>query len=232
MQKMIRRKLTGVLALCLCFLVIAALVSQKRAAPVFARLPEATLIIDPGHGGEDGGAVSITGVPESGVNLAIALELDRLMGFYGVRTLLTRTEDVSIHDETAKSLREKKVSDLHNRAALINGTENATLISIHQNAGPTSRLHGAQVFYAGGASSLSLAETTQRNLRRYLDRDNTRVPQVVPSDVYLMNHIRCRAILVECGFVSNPEEDARLQTADYRKKLAILLGASYLTDQG
>lgn len=229
MRKKLCRKLTGGLALCLCVLGACALLYPREAVPAFARLPESTLVIDPGHGGEDGGAVSVTGVPESGMNLSIALRLDALMGFYGVHTLLTRTEDVSIHDRDARTLREKKVSDLHNRAALINAVENATLISIHQNAAPVGEYRGAQVFYTGGADSLALAENIQSSLRRCLDRENTRAPQVIPSSVYLMSHIQCRAVLVECGFVSNREEDVLLQNADYQKKLAMVLGAGYLT---
>ena len=219
------------LALCLCFLAVCALLYPKRAAPVFARMPEAVLVIDPGHGGEDGGAVSVSGAAESGVNLSIALRLDALMGFYGVHTLLTRTEDVSIHDSTAGTLRANKSSDLRNRAALVNETPNATLLSIHQNASPVSRYHGAQVFYAGGGASLGLAENVQSCLRR-LDRENTRAPQVIPSTVYLMNHVLCPAVLVECGFLSNRSEDALLQSPDYQKKLAVAIGAGCLTNEG
>lgn len=231
MRNILHRKLTGGLALCLCVLAVCALY-PRESVPVFARLPEATLVIDPGHGGEDGGAVSVTGVPESGMNLSIALRLDSLMGFYGVRTILTRTEDVSIHDGNAHTIREKKVSDLHNRVALINAVENATLVSIHQNAAPVGSYRGAQVFYTGGTDSLALAENIQTGLRRCLDGDNTRAPQVIPSSVYLMRHITCRAVLVECGFVSNPEEEVLLQSADYQKKLAMVLGAGYLTASG
>ena len=173
----------------------------------------------------------MSGAAESGVNLAIALRLDALMGFYGVHTLLTRTADVSIHDSTAETLREKKVSDLRNRTALVNETPNATLLSIHQNASPVARYHGAQVFYAGGGASLSLAENVQNCLRR-LDRENTRAPQVIPSTVYLMNHVLCPAVLVECGFLSNRSEDALLQSPDYQKKLAMAIGAGCLTSEG
>lgn len=97
--------------------------------------------------GEDGGAVSISGQQESQINLAIALELDQLMGFYGVPTVMTRSSDVSIHDAQASTLREKKVSDLHNRVDRINQVENATVISIHQNASPNTSFQGIQVFY-------------------------------------------------------------------------------------
>ena len=98
-----------------------------------ARFDTETVVIDAGHGGEDGGAVSATGVAESGINLAIAKKLDLLFGLYGVRTELLRTEDISLHDSGTETLREKKASDLHNRVARIESVENATLISIHQN---------------------------------------------------------------------------------------------------
>jgi len=200
-----------------------------RTAETFTRLPEQTLILDPGHGGEDGGAVSASGASESGINLAIALDTDQLMGFFGVRTILTRSEDVSIHDAGARSLREKKVSDLHNRVALINGTENATLISIHQNAAPDGRYHGAHVFYGDEVLSRPLAQAVQRGIRTSLDPDNDRQPQRIAQSIYLMNHISCRAILVECGFLSNPEEERLLRDMTYQKKLAMILTAGYLT---
>ena len=195
---------------------------------VFTRLPEQTLILDPGHGGEDGGAVSVSGVPESGINLSIALELDQLMGFFGVRTILTRSSDVSVHDSGARSLREKKVSDLHNRVALINGTAGATLISIHQNSAPDGRCHGAHVFYGDEVLSRPLAQGIQNNIRDVLDPENHREVQRAAESIYLMNHISCRAVLVECGFLSTPREERLLRDPVYQKRLAMILAASYL----
>ena len=203
---------------------------QGRAVQTWAaaRYPGETVVIDAGHGGEDGGAVSISGVPESGINLAVALRLDQLFGLYGVRTEVLRTEDVSLHDSGAATLRERKVSDLHNRVERINAIENATLISIHQNTYPTAKYHGAQVFYSNAELSQSLAQLTQETLRLALDPDNNRVSTKIPDTVYLMNHISCRAILVECGFLSNPEEDLLLQSGAYQTKLAAALCGAYL----
>ncbi|WP_294548847.1 N-acetylmuramoyl-L-alanine amidase [uncultured Pseudoflavonifractor sp.] len=195
-----------------------------------ARFDVETVIIDAGHGGEDGGAVSVTGVPESGINLAIAKKLDLLFGLYGVRTELLRTEDVSLHDSSAETLREKKASDLHNRVARIEEVENATLISIHQNIYQSAQYHGAQVFYADSETSLPLAQATQ-NALRLVDPDNTRKPAKISENVYLMNHITCRAILVECGFLSNPEEELLLQSPEYQLKLAGALCGAYLQYQ-
>lgn len=200
----------------------------EQAALVFTRMPEQVLIIDPGHGGEDGGAVSVSGQKESDLNLAIALRLDQIMGFYGVQTLLTREDDRSIHDPEAATIREKKVSDIHNRVELVNQIENGTLISIHQNSYPSPQYHGTQVFYADETMSPPLAKGIQDLVRESLDPSNTRTPQRIPETVYLMNHISCRAVLVECGFLTNPEEDRLLQDESYQRKLAMVLGAGYL----
>jgi N-acetylmuramoyl-L-alanine amidase len=143
--------------------------------------------------------------------------------------VLTRREDVSIHDPSAQTLREKKVSDLHNRTDLVNETENATLISIHQNSAPSSQYHGTQVFYTDPLRSQALAQAVQTAVREDLDPTNTRTAQAIPSTVYLMNHVSCRAILVECGFLSNPEEDRLLQQKAHQQKLAMILASAYLT---
>lgn len=204
---------------------------SDRPVMLSTRLPGQTLIIDAGHGGEDGGAVSITGAVESKINLAIALRLDSILGLYGVNILMLRTEDNSLHDEKANTIREKKVSDLHNRVDTIESVENATLISIHQNIFNNKNLHGAQVFFSNEKLSLPFAQYTQETLRLSLDPKNTRKAARIPTTVYLMNHITCRAILVECGFLSNPTEDSLLQTVNYQLKISAALAGSYLSYQ-
>lgn len=216
-----------------CLVVLAAALwlgglCAEPAAPAFARLERQTLVIDPGHGGEDGGAVSPSGQEESQVNLEIARSLDALMGFYGVSARMTRTEDVSIHDPSAKTLREKKRSDLKNRVALIQSVENATQISIHQNASPVASHRGIQVFYGTQAQSRPLAQQVQKLLTETLAPEKERKAQAAPSSVYLMAHVTCPAILVECGFLSNPEEECLLREPAYQRKLAMSLAAGYL----
>ncbi len=202
------------------------LASHPVLAP--ARFCGEIVVIDAGHGGEDGGAVSVSGAIESNINLAVALRLDAIFGLYGVPTVLLRDSDVSLHDESADTLRQKKVSDLKNRVATIEALENPVVISIHQNTYPDSQYHGAQVFYANGELSLPFAKVTQSTLQNVLDPSNQRKPAAVPSGVYLMNHISCKAILVECGFLSNPQEDRLLQSPEYQKKLAAALAGAYL----
>lgn len=206
---------------------------RRSVVPVFSGRgePAQTLVIDAGHGGEDGGAVSANGTVESHINLAIAQRMSAILNLYGVRHVLLREEDRSLHDEHAQTLREKKVSDLHNRVRQIEHTEHAVCISIHQNIYQSARYHGAHVFYGLHPESLAFAEHTQEVLRTALDPSNERVPAQIPSSVYLMNHITCPAILVECGFLSNPEEEALLCTEAYQTKLALCLASAYLTQE-
>lgn len=186
-----------------------------------------TLVIDAGHGGEDGGAVSVSSVSESVINLAVARRLDGIMGLFGVNTLMLRTEDASLGDPSLSTMRERKVSDLHNRVNSVNEADNPILISIHQNSFTDPRYSGAQVFYAPTEGSQFFAEYTQELLRVCLDPDNDRRAKPIPQSVYLMSHIDCKAILVECGFLTNPAEDQLLQSADYQLKLALTIAGAY-----
>lgn len=204
------------------------LLAQESAVTTIAVEQKPTVVIDPGHGGEDGGAVAADGTVESAINLAVARRLDAILTFWGCDTKLLRSEDISLHDPDCQTIRQKKVSDIHNRVAAVNALPNARLISIHQNHFPQSKYHGAQVFYAGGPLGQPWAKTTQDALRTCLDPGNTRVEKPISHDVYLMNHITCPAILVECGFLSNPEECARLQDPQYQTALAAVVAASYL----
>lgn len=214
-------------------IVTGVLTWQGRGEPVFTptRIPDATLIIDAGHGGEDGGAVSPSGVVESHINLAVAQRLKALMDLCGVKSVLLRESDISLHNAGCETLRQKKVSDLHNRVAAIEGTPNSILISIHQNTFQSKKYHGAQVFFGLNEDSLSLAQFAQDSLREGLDPENSRIPAQIPSSVYLMKHVTCPAILVECGFLSNPTEEQLLQTPAYQTKIAVSLACAYLNYQ-
>ena len=187
------------------------------------------LILDAGHGGEDGGAVSITGVPESQINLAIVLKLRDVLGLYGVDPVVLREEDISLHDSEAGTLREKKRSDLKNRVALVEEVEGGTLLSIHQNTYPGSRYHGTHVFYAPTEGSQKLAEHFQNSIKIALQPDNERAVKRIPDTVYIMNHVTCPAVLIECGFLTNPGEEALLRDEDYQRKLSAVIAAAWMT---
>lgn len=180
-----------------------------------------TIIIDAGHGGVDGGATSCTGVLESQLNLEIALRLNDLLNLLGHRTNMIRTTDISVYTE-GETVASKKVSDLKHRVKLINGTENAILISIHQNYFTDSRYNGAQVFYSEHEDSSILAKTMQQG---FCAVGSTRAAKQ-SNGVYLMEHIQCPGILVECGFLSNPAEEQRLRTPDYQKRLCCIMASA------
>ena len=179
--------------------------------------------------GEDGGAVSADGSRESDVNLAIAQKLEGLLALLGEETRMTRTEDVSLHTEGSATLREKKRSDLKNRVSLVNNTQGAILVSIHQNSLPSSkRTHGAQVFYGKEEGSAALASAVQRALNETVNPENEKTEKAIDPTIYLMKHVAAPAILIECGFMSNEGEAALLKSADYQKRLSVVIGLGLL----
>ena len=210
-------------------LVMARLNHMLEPAMNRVTAQQPALVLDAGHGGEDGGAVSLTGVPESSINLAIVLNMRDILGLYGVDPVLLREEDISLHDSSAATLREKKRSDLQNRVEAVEELESAVLVSIHQNTYTSSRYHGTQIFYAPTEGSQVLADHVRAEVREGLQPDNERVVKQIPDTVYLMNHIRCPAILIECGFLTNPEEEAKLRDEDYQKQLAAVIAGAWLT---
>ena len=199
------------------------LLEHQVAEPVFSVSEAAplTVVLDPGHGGEDGGAVSPDGVKESGLNLEIALRLQELLRFSGVKTQMTRMEDVSIHQEEARSIQEKKVSDLHRRVEIVNGIPGAMLLSVHQNSLPSSVVtYGAQAFWNQQTGAEGLAVSIQNALNQAINTHRAKEAKPIASTIYLMRQITVPGVLVECGFLSNPEEAARLSDDYYQEKLA------------
>ena len=189
---------------------------------------ERVIVVDAGHGGEDGGAVSADGVVESHINLAIAQDVNALLTFLGEDTRMTRTEDVSIHSQNAETLHQKKVSDLKNRVELVNSTPNAILLSIHQNSRPKSKsVLGAQVCYGKVETSDLYARSMQEALNRAINDKEKDAKEIAPT-IYLMKNVTAPAVLVECGFLSNSSDSTMLQQEDYQKKLAVVIAAGFL----
>lgn len=193
---------------------------------VTATIEHPTFILDAGHGGTDGGASGPDGTCEDDLNLQIVKKLDCVLALIGENTLLTRSMDTDLSDPDAKSISQKKVTDIRNRVELINNAGNAVLISIHQNTYQESKYHGAQVFYGREAGSEILARAVQSAISEYVDPTNLRQEKAISPDVYLMKHITVPGILVECGFLTNPEELQRLKSPDYQKQLAVAIGVT------
>lgn len=196
----------------LCVLIFGAIrYNLSVASAAIANMPP-VMIIDAGHGGEDGGATGVSGASESMLNLEISLRLEQLLSFCGFDTLMVRSTDTAIYSGNCENLSEKKVSDLKNRVALINRTQPGILVSIHQNHFSQEKYSGAQVFYARTNSSRELAEAIRSAL-------NTHRPCKPADSVYLMEKIQCPGVLVECGFLSNSREEALLLQPEHQKKI-------------
>lgn len=179
------------------------------------------IIIDAGHGGKDGGAVASDGTEEQYINLAIALKMNEYLTEKGYNTRLVRDDDNSVHDESAKTIREQKVSDIRNRLKISEEQENSIFVSVHQNTFSESKYHGTQVFYSpNNPDSEILASSIQNSVVRQLQPDNTRQIKNCDKSVYLMYNTHAVAVLCECGFLSNPDELAKLKDENYQKKIA------------
>lgn len=188
-----------------------------------------TIIVDAGHGGDDGGAIGIDGTVEKDINLDIALKLEKILKFYGFNVIMTRTEDVMTCDDGLDSLRKRKVSDIHNRFNLMRKNPDAVFISVHQNKFEDTSQHGTQVFYSGNnEKSKVLAEAIQTSITSAVQPENGRVVKKSDSGIYLLYHAEIPAVLVECGFISNPDEVKKLKDESYRMKLAILIADGLL----
>ncbi len=182
---------------------------------------ESTIIIDAGHGGVDGGAVAADGTNEKDINLAIALEINSRLTNAGYKTVMIRDGDYSIHDESADTIRSKKVTDLKNRLEIIENTENAIFVSVHQNYFSESKYNGAQVFYSpNNSESRLLADCIQKCIVKELQPENNRQIKQSDSSIFLLYKSSVPSVMVECGFLSNPEEAEKLKNEEYRKKMA------------
>ena len=187
------------------------------------------IVLDAGHGGEDGGALAADGTKEADINLEIVLAMREILGLYGLQPVLTRDSSELNYPDDAGTLREKKVWDQNERLALITGIPNALFVSIHQNQYSAASAKGAEVLYAPTEGSKALAVWLQTLLVSEIDPQNRRTEGQISGDIWLMNRVDCPAVLVECGFLSNPEELELLKSNAYQQKLASVLVSGLLT---
>lgn len=192
-----------------------------------------TLVIDAGHGGFDGGAVGATGTTEQDINLSIAQRVQLLADFFGVTTIMTRTDGQALAYDPSRPVRENKVADIKAREQIVLQADNPIFLSVHLNKFSDPQYHGAQVFYSvNHAGGRALAELLQDALITGCDPSNTRQARPAEQSIYLMKTLTCPAVIVECGFLSNPAEEALLGQQTYHKKLAVGIVAGYLRYEG
>lgn len=204
------------------FVILSISFSTVKTVSVNAVISDAPLIIiDAGHGGEDGGTQSADGVLEKHINLAISEKLETTLKKYGFRTLMVRNEDALIYDNDCTTMRSKKSSDIHKRLEFMKNHPDCIFVSIHQNYFKDSKYSGAQVFYRPqDENSRILADSIQKSIVNFIQKENTRQIKSCTSDVYLIYNAVSTAVMVECGFLSNKEEALKLNNSTYQSKVA------------
>lgn len=179
-----------------------------------------TIVVDAGHGVPDEGAESSQGTTEAETNLAIALKLQNLLETSGCTVILTRSDENAIYDIDSKTLKQKKISDIHNRVKIGNESQADAFISIHLNKIPQQQYYGWQCFYKeGNEQGQRLAVSIQENLNNAIQKENNRVAHTI-DNVYIIKHVEIPTTIVECGFLSNPEEEQQLLNDEYQNRLA------------
>lgn len=188
-----------------------------------------TVILDAGHGGEDGGAESESGILEKDINLQIVLKLQKILKSAGFNVKTVREDDISVCNEGLETVRERKVSDIKNRTELFNSDENNIVISIHQNKFTESKYHGTQIFYSvNNPESSKLAEYIKNSVVSLLQPDNERECKKADENIYILHNAQVPAIIVECGFLSNYEEAEKLADLEYQQQLAFSIYLGFL----
>lgn len=213
-------------------LILSSLIVRQIFAPVTplesykdtATLVRRRLIIDAGHGGKDGGAVSVTGTQEKQLNLDISLTLCDMLHALGYEVIMTRDDDIELTHTDGGT---RKMQDLLGRLKIARDNPDAVFVSIHMNKFPIEKYSGLQVYYSqNDEQSLELAQRIQNNVKTYIQQENNRKVKKADSSIFLLHKITSPAVLIECGFLSNNNEASLLDTVEYRTKLSAVIACS------
>lgn len=212
-----------------CFLSSELMKSTDTAGQAAALQPSGkkVIVLDPGHGGEDSGAIGKNGVLEKDLNLAVSSSLAELLRFAGYDAVPTRTDDRLLYDRTLNYGGRKKVLDL---AARLEAAQNAMpdiFVGIHMNSFPQEQYSGLSVYYSPNhPKGQAAASLIQSAVKDAVQPENNREIKAAGTNIFLLHRLECPAILIECGFISNPEECARLSTEEYRQELSFIFFSS------
>lgn len=208
-------KKKSIVVIFLCMIIVFCGIYFLPSKIVSSPKPTHTIVIDAGHGGRDGGAVGInTGVSESELNLEYALSLKSLCEEFGMRVVLTRSDMNGLYDESASN---KKRSEMEKRKQIISSSGADVMISIHMNSYPLPSLQGTQIFYAKDSEGgKELAKSIQTSVCQTFDSARK---YVSVGDYFVLNCSPMPAVLIECGFLSSPEDEKNLLDKDYRESL-------------
>lgn len=213
--------LLTILAVCLTVCIIqSTTIDDRTEQTVTLPVTNKVIVIDAGHGVPDEGAQSSNGISEAETNLNIALKLQNLLEQSGATVILTRSDENAIYEIDSQTLKEKKISDLKNRVKIGNESSADIFVSIHLNKIPQQQYFGWQTFFrTGDENSIKLAKLIQNNLNESIETENNRVAMKLDT-VYIMKKVEIPITIVECGFLSNQEEEQKLLDDNYQNRLA------------
>lgn len=196
----------------------------EHALPVAAPVTEKPIIVlDAGHGGLDSGAVGVTGALEKNINLSIVLALRDMLEMSGFNVVLTRDEDISIYDPGIEGIRNQKLNDMDNRLKIVQSYPDSIFLCIHQNNYISPDSHGAQMFYNNNNSTNRTLAQIMQNRFKALQPYNDREIKLSGEELFLLKSNKNPSLMIECGFLSNPEEEANLSTWEYQQKVAFTI---------
>lgn len=224
-MKVNKKSLHLTLVLIGCFLVLAVCARiTERALPTAADTSnKPVIVLDAGHGGLDSGAVGTSGVLEKDINLSIVLTLRDMFEMSGFEVVLTRDEDISIYDPGVEGIREQKLNDMDNRLEIIQSYPDSIFLCIHQNNFTDPRYFGGQMFYNNNnPKNRTLAQIMQNKFAQ-LQPGNGREIKLSGNELYLLRFNKNPSLMIECGFLSNPEEEQQLSTWEYQQKVAFTI---------
>ena len=194
--------------------------NPKTVPTVTLPVTNKVIVVDAGHGVPDEGAESSNGTSEAETNLNIALKLQTLLEQSGATVILTRSDENAIYDIDSKTLKQKKISDLKNRVKVGNESSADIFVSIHLNKIPQQQYYGWQTFYkSSDEKSIKLAKSIQNSLNESIQKENDRVAMKLDT-IYIIKNVEIPITIVECGFLSNPEEEKNLLNDEYQNRLA------------
>lgn len=229
--------LTGFIIFSVIFGIIAVIIGNAdrilKVRKVSVSAPHEEInpifVIDPGHGGEDGGCCAKDGTLEKELNMTVSVNLRDTFNTMGYPAVMTRTDDKLLYDmygdlEDYKG--KKKIYDLKNRVRFAEESEAYAMISIHMNKYPSENCHGTQIYYSDNSESHILADKIQNSISKNLQTDNNRATKKAGSNIYILNRVKMNAVLCECGFLSNSDETSKLKDPEYVKKLCLCIAAA------
>lgn len=224
-MKLNKRSLKLSLSIIGCFVLLAvcARMTEKVLPTSVTPSDKPTVVLDAGHGGMDSGAVGVTGALEKNINLSIVLALRDMLEMSGFNVVLTRDEDISIYDPGVTGIRNQKLNDMDNRLKIIQSYPDSVFLCIHQNNFTDPKYFGGQMFYNNNnTNNRTLAQIMQNKFAK-LQPGNDREIKLSGDELFLLKSNKNPSLMIECGFLSNPDEEAKLSTWEYQQKVAFTI---------